>query len=486
MSNRFEERLSECLEALASGERTLAECLSLYPEDAERLEPLLRTAVFVGETLNVPPRPAFAAEARERFLAMTEPVLREQLAAEPRLSFVMAARRRFLTAAQEILAPRRPSRWQPVFRLAASVAAILVLGFLSVGGFAVTTSANTLPGDWRYPVKRTMEDIRYTLTFDQGGRRQLDIEYTQKRLDEVQKLAERGDKIGEGPLNDLAAQTNSLVTANLDLKDAEKVSELAQQQQVVLQNVAPQVDPNATDELQEAQVMSAKAYLMAATTVVEATEGQAASPTAEPTLTTTAEAPAAAPTETMETAEPTQPAAPTATPQPKAPEITPIPGQLVEAPIQNEQDAGVSWSLVVVGRLSVDVPSSDGWSLLGLDVGSDGVATAPFLLRVANADLSTIISINTENGDAYWDQNINDKYQELVIRQANGPVVWQATQDQLTAFSAANVDIILHFLDSIKMAPRPTATPKPTRTSTPAPTMSASDATTTPAADSGN
>jgi hypothetical protein len=305
----------------------------------------------------------------------------------------------------------------------------------------------------------------------------LDIEYTQKRLDEVQKLADRGSTIGEGPLDDLAAQTNSLVTAKLDLKDAEKVSELAQQQQAVLTDVAPLVDPKASDELQEAKTTSAKAY-MVATSVVAANEGQVSLPSPEPTGEAAGTATAAA----TATAQPTgQPAGPTATPQPVIPEITPVPGGLVEAPVQNENAAGVSWDLVVVDRLSLQVPSqSSGWQILGLDVGPYGVATAPSLLRVANADLSTIVIINPLNGDTYWDQNIDGVFQESVIRRTDGPILSQATQDELTAFSPVNADIVLHILTSITIAPAPTATPKPLPTNTPEPTVAVSGSATTP------
>ncbi len=473
MSNQFEQRLSECLQALSSG-KSLEECLSLYPEDAARLEPLLRTAVVLGEAFDAAPRPEFAAKARERFLRMTEPRLRRELAVEPRRSFVMAARRRFLTAAQEVLSSQRQSRWQPAFRFAASAAAALLLAFLGLGSFAVTTSADTLPGDWRYPVKRTMEDIRYNLTFDDGGRRQLDIEFTQKRLDEVQKLAEQQGHVGEGPLDDLASQTNSLVTANLNLKDAEKVSALALEQQQVLQNVAPLVDPKATDELQEAKTTSTKAYVAAASIVV-AHEPLPALPSPEPT-----EATAGTPTSTPMAGTPTSaPPGDTATPRPVVPEITPIPGALIVAPVENENAAGVTWNLVVIGRLSLQVPAqSSGWKMLGLEVDPYGIASAPFLLRLANADFSTIVVVNTQNGDTYWDQDVNGVFQESVVRRSDGPILWQATRDELVAFSPANADIIFHIVNSIVLSPPPTATPTltPQPTVTPQATTAASGA----------
>ena len=42
MRQRFEDILAECLEAVTAGQRTIEECLALYPQWSDRLEPLLR------------------------------------------------------------------------------------------------------------------------------------------------------------------------------------------------------------------------------------------------------------------------------------------------------------------------------------------------------------------------------------------------------------------------------------------------------------
>jgi hypothetical protein len=491
LSNRFEDRFNECLEALLSGQRSLEDCLSMYPEDSDRLEPMLRAAMMLCGAFAAKPRPQFAASARERFLRVTPPRLRESLAFEPRPSFVMAAKQRFLVAAQKMAREKQAPRWWPEFltgrrafrvaQFASAAAAVFVMGF---GGFAVSTSADALPGDWQYPVKRTVEDVRYTLTFSEGGKKQLDIEYTQERLSEVQKLAENGRPIGEGPLKDLADQTGSLVNRldnnQLDNTDAKKVEALAQQQQQVLADPALPVEPGAGDELVQAKKVSTEAMLKAGFAVTGNDDGKetpeaAASPTTAATASST---PTAGPTEAGAPAETAVPATPT----PAVPEVTPIPDTVVVARIKNENDAGVSWNLAVIDRFSVEVPSeASGWRFIGVTIGPDGTAEAPFMLRVVNADASTIVVIDPRNGDTFWEQYFSDGlFHEYRVRMSDGPIVWQASDDELNAFYPGTAAIVSHIINSVKIEPPPTPTPEPTATPTPGPADTATNVTPSP------
>jgi hypothetical protein len=474
LSRNFEERLNECLEALSSGQRTLEECLAMYPNDAARLEPMLQTAMLLSSVLAAEPRREFATSARERFLRVTGSRLQESLSFEPRPSFVMAARRRFLAAAQQMVRERKPERWRPAFRVAqfaSAAAAVILMGF---GSFAVTTSAGALPGDWRYPVKRTLEDIRYTVAFGEGSRRQLDIEYTHERLAEIEKMTAKGRPIGEGPLKDLASQTDSLVNhldnSQLHGEDAQKVEELGKKQMEVLSNAAPLVQEGAADELQQAESVSREVYVKAANQVRADIEKQGtptptaeASPTPQPTEAST---PTAAPTDEAGPPPTEEPA----TPVPSVPEVTPIPGAIVVVPVENENDAGVSWVLVVIDRFSVQVPSeSSGWRFMGLTIDPDNTVTAPFMLRVTNSDSTAIIIINPRTGDTYWEQYFDGLFHEYKVRAADGPVVWQASEYELESFYPGNAAIVMHIINSIKIEPPPTPTPEPTATPTPTP-----------------
>jgi hypothetical protein len=469
LSKQFEERLNECLEALSSGQRTLEECLSMYPEDASRLEPMLRTAMLLNDALAAKPREEFAVSARERFLRMTEPRLQESFSFEPRPSFVMAARRRFLAAAQQMVGEKTPDRWRPAFRVAQFASAAFVILFLGIGSFAVSTSAGALPGDWRYPVKRSVEDIRYTLTVGEGARQELEINYAHERLSEIQKLADNGQTIGEGPLKDLTDQTDSLVgrldNPQLNLEDAEELKDLAKQQQEVLADPALPVKPAAADELQQAKRVTVEVYVQAAA-IVEVLANPGPAETATPTTEPTSAAPEATPTPeaTQEGPVPTEATEQeTPTPTPSAPEVTPIPDTLVIAPIEGVDDAGVAWELAVIGRFSVEVPAeSSGWRFMGFSVGPDNTAEAPYMVRFTNADATAIIIINPRNGDVYWEQFFDDMFHEYVARASS--LAWQASEDELKAFYPENAAIVLHVLNSIKIEPPPTSTPEPTAT----------------------
>ena len=488
MSRNFEERLNECLEALSSGQRTLEECLAMYPDDAARLEPMLQTAMLLSSVLAAEPRREFATSSRERFLKVTGSRLQESLSFEPRPSFVMAARRRFLAAAQQMVRDRKPDRWRPAFRVAQFASAAAAVVFMGFGSFAVTTSADALPGDWRYPVKRTVEDIRYTVAFGEGSRRQLDIEYTHERLTEIEQMAAKGRTIGEGPLKDLASQTDSLVNhldnSQLHGEDAEEVEELGKRQMEVLSDAAPLVQEGAADALQQAKSVSTEVYLKAAQVRIEDQEKEGGlvvgpSATAAPTEAST---PTAAPTDEGEPA-PTADAEP-ATPVPSEPAVTPIPGAVIVAPMENENDAGVSWVLVVIDRFSVQVPSgSSGWRFMGLSIGPDNTATAPFMLRVTNSDSTAIIIINPRTGDMYWEQYFDGLFHEYKVRTVDGSIVWQASEYELESFYPGNAAIVMHIVNSIKIEPPPTPTPEPTATPTAAPgstDVNGSGATTTP------
>ena len=489
MRDRFQERLNECLEALSSGQRTLEECLAMYPQEAARLEPLLRTALRLRETLSVvEPRSEFAAAARQRFVVAGGQGLMEALRAGPRPSFVRAARERFLAAAQRMVVAGQGRGWRVslpqwaagfyIRPLTAALTSVLLL-FLGFGGFAVTTSGDALPGDWNYSVKRATENVRLTFAFSEGARRDLNIERAGERLYEIQGLADKGRPIGESVLNDLKGETDSLV-GNLDESDwdsgkVREVAELAQQQQQVLAQVEPLVKEDAQDELvaamavsEEISVKAEQAYALA---LFNEKSGKSERVEADsPTEEEVTETPAAAATPTEGPGgEPSTPT-PAATPVPEDESLVVIePGSPSE-----EGAAGVVWDRVVIGRFSVEVPSeASGWRLAGFGFGADNTAPAPDLLRITNSDSTAIIVINPRNGDTFWYQYKDGLFDEFIVRVAVGDEVWQADLDAMSGFYAAYADIVLHIVETIDIAPPPTPTPPPTETPTPLPVETA-------------
>ena len=301
-------------------------------------------------------------------------------------------------------------------------------------------------------------------------------------MSEVQKMAESGRPIGEGPLKDMANQTDNLVirlnNSQLHGDDAAKVEALGKQQLQVLAVAEPLVAPAATDELQQAKLVSTQAYLKAAQVVMadqENNELTSGGPLATPM-------PTATPAPTSSTGEDQTP--PPEDQGPIEPQITPIPGALILAPIGNENDAGVAWALAVIGAFSVEVPAqSSGWQLMGVDLEPNGVAEAPALLRVTNADSTAIVVVDPRSGDAYWLQYMDGQYQQYKVRTVDGPIVSQATQADLENFSAENSAIVWHIINSIEIQlPTPTPTATPEATDTPESTdMSGASATETPA-----
>ncbi len=73
---------------------------------------------------------------------------------------------------------------QPVGALMAGSLALFVCGVATVGA-----SQSSLPGDTLYPLKRQVENVRLTLTFDTGERVKKEIFYLNERISELHKVA---------------------------------------------------------------------------------------------------------------------------------------------------------------------------------------------------------------------------------------------------------------------------------------------------------
>lgn len=132
----IDEILDHCWLEVAAGRLSVEDCLNRYPQAADELGPLLRTAVKVHST---PRSPGLAIDKRR---AIEQQLLNRAVQSKPR-----AASR------QSGVPVRRVLRWR--FGLASLVFALLLMGGL---GF-VTASATSLPSDVLYPVKRLTEKI---------------------------------------------------------------------------------------------------------------------------------------------------------------------------------------------------------------------------------------------------------------------------------------------------------------------------------------
>ena len=181
-----EEILEICLKEIASGRKTAQECLAAFP-NTPGLEAQLRLVTT---------------------LRTWSPTLR------PEASRAIEARLRAAVRA----APRRPRARQPVrrpqlaFAFRWAVAFVFVAAILYAGGTgAVAASYDSLPGDLLYPVKRASESVQVFFT---PASRQASLHATlaQRRLDEIQALAEQG-VVDSALLADLSAETQAALAA---------------------------------------------------------------------------------------------------------------------------------------------------------------------------------------------------------------------------------------------------------------------------------
>ena len=160
MSQNLIDALDICLSALENG-ADLDSCLELYPELAGELRPLLETAQ--------------AANPPHRQVTLPLPAMkRSRTALLARAGELRSSRRNWLGLSQKL-------------SLALIPLVLVLILILSSRGLYVA-SAQALPGDRLYSVKRAVEQIR--LQFTSGGSKKSLIEasYSLKRIDEIELL----------------------------------------------------------------------------------------------------------------------------------------------------------------------------------------------------------------------------------------------------------------------------------------------------------
>lgn len=154
---KLEDALDDCLAQLASGEATLDECLTRYPEHAAELRRLLSASAQLERGEAVRPSLAFKSRTRAKLLA--------HMQARPR---------------------RAPQSWLPSFsgclRLAALTLAVLIIG--------TGAAQAALPGDALYSWKLTSEKVWRAVSPDPL---EVDLAVARRRADELAKVAGDSD-----------------------------------------------------------------------------------------------------------------------------------------------------------------------------------------------------------------------------------------------------------------------------------------------------
>lgn len=181
----FYSAFERSLSGLRSG-MTLKECLALYPDLQEDLRPALEAAQLAQEGVDDYVPNAALRRSRERMLVRASQINQQR------------PRRRSSSLLDWFSGARGP-------RLA--FAALLVIAFflLSWQGLLVA-SAQALPGDTLYPVKRGAENFSLQIASNAQLKRAREVEFERRRLDEVQELLALGRIASvefEGVLNEM-------------------------------------------------------------------------------------------------------------------------------------------------------------------------------------------------------------------------------------------------------------------------------------------
>ena len=170
MSCELDRVLDEALSLIESGV-SLEGCLARYPEHTAELAPLLRTAIATARTLEQEEAPSAAAMAAGRHRLL-------HAASRPAPAPGMV-RRIFRSGLRPALRP-----------LATCLVAVALV--ILVGGMVGPGVAGSLPGDVLYPVKRAVERVRLSVTWDAAARQQLQQAWNQERILEIQAVSTMG------------------------------------------------------------------------------------------------------------------------------------------------------------------------------------------------------------------------------------------------------------------------------------------------------
>jgi hypothetical protein len=207
MSEHISSVLDRALARLEAGE-PVESILTDYPSQSGELAPLLAVTRELSSLRDVPAPPepeaglaAFLDQAR---------ALRPEAASRHRLH------RRLI----ERLASFRDLWWYPRVRLTVGtlVALVMLFGLLSS---TISLAADSLPGDWLYPVKLAGEEIRLSFTFEQTTRAEYHLARARARVGEIQRLAQAGRPIDETTLSHMSRSLETSLLAAAAANPAE-------------------------------------------------------------------------------------------------------------------------------------------------------------------------------------------------------------------------------------------------------------------------
>lgn len=289
----FSQLIETSFEAILSGSASLEDILKQHPGEAELLRPELESALWLVRKQDyVRARPGFVAASRKRIVARIQ-----------QESASRGAKRGFLG----FLWPR------PVALRGVAVALLGLAIVLGGTGGLVTASRVALPGENLYPVKRSVEQFAFDLTFAPEQRVSLSAEFSQRRLEEAETLIIQGSlDTAEETLSEFEREVerSAVLLNQVSEENAVEKRKLAialreglAQQSDRIADLAEFAPDSVEDDLSQAMAASSESAEMALT-VVQDIDEKMATPTVMPSETYTA------------TIAPSATALPTETPQP--------------------------------------------------------------------------------------------------------------------------------------------------------------------------
>ncbi|MEE8473455.1 MAG: DUF5667 domain-containing protein, partial [Dehalococcoidia bacterium] len=167
MANKFEKTLDECLNRVITGGEGIEHCLRDYPEMAEGLEPLLRTALAVKVRAD---------------------------SVQPRTLPRSLAKQRFLTEVRAAGQPQPRRRWFPGFQGQRRWVVAVTVGLIVIlvgGGGTVAAAAGSMPDEPLYPVKIATEQARLAFARTEIGRAEIEARFADRRVKEIARMSEK-------------------------------------------------------------------------------------------------------------------------------------------------------------------------------------------------------------------------------------------------------------------------------------------------------
>ena len=201
MNHKIDWALDECLSRVQTGDVSVQDCVGVYPELENVLEPLLALAMQMNETL-APPKPEanFVRNAKLRILNRVKASTSTIAPDKPRPALRIDFRRR---------------RWST------AIAGALIAAMMFASSFGMKqASASALPGDSLYPIKRAGEEIQLALSFTAGGDLELLYSFADSRLAEADALST------EGRLSDLGVALDGFEDVMIKLEEIAQNSEI--------------------------------------------------------------------------------------------------------------------------------------------------------------------------------------------------------------------------------------------------------------------